>query len=129
MGFPSLYRLYLEMGDVLEYNFSKTYLGGWEHWQKLQQCTWFKPYLKRWREELELKIRSEALTRLATDATSSSRSSASSNRYLLDRGWAIDKNEKGRPSKEQIKEKAKEMAEFQTQLDTDLLRITKTALL
>jgi hypothetical protein len=125
-GFPSLYRLYLEMEDVLEYEFANTYLDGWSHWELLNQAGWFKPYILRWRKELELKIRSKALRKLREDATSTSKTANSSNRYLLERGWA-DKQTKGRPSKDEIRKAAKEQAESTKILQSDFLRLNPTS--
>jgi len=125
-GLPSLYRLYIDMEDVLEYEFANTHLGGWSHWEYLSNCTWFKPYISRWRKELTLKIQSRALRRLREDAESeSSKTSNSSNRYLLERGW-LEKNSKGRPSKDEVRKAAKEAAEHTALLNEDLLRITGT---
>lgn len=59
--YPSFHRLYLLEADVTEYLVATKYLGGWEHWLALQECEWFKPYLARWRTELELKLQAEAL--------------------------------------------------------------------
>lgn len=122
-GFPSLYRLYMEMEDLLEYEFANTYLLNWSHWEMLTQCSWFNPYVSRWRKELELKIRSKALRKLREDATSTSKTANSSNRYLLERGWT-DKATKGRPSKEEVRRAAKEQADAQKTLESDFLRIT-----
>lgn len=121
-GFPSLYRLYLEMSDPLEYDFANTYLGGWEHWQQLTHATWFDPYITRWREELELKIRSEALIRLREDAKSSSRSAAASNRFLLEKGWVP--KEAGRPTKKAVKEEAQRKARLLESYTDDFNRIS-----
>lgn len=123
---PSLYRLYMEANDPLEWRFANTYLEGWEHWQMLCNCSWFKPYVSRWRYELELKIRSEALIRLREDAQSESRSAARSNLVLLQRGWDVEKNTKGRPSKTEIKKAADELAETRQTLDHDYQRVMLT---
>jgi hypothetical protein len=125
-GFPSLYKLYMDMEDVLEYEFANTHLGSWSHWETLTQCTWFKPYIQRWRKELQLKIQSKALRMLRKDAESDSKTSNSSNRYLLERGWR-EKNTKGRPSKEDVKRAAKEQAEATAVINEDFLRITQTS--
>lgn len=122
-GLPSLYLLYMSHGDILEYSFAKTYLDGWEHWKMLCECSWFKPYVERWREELELKIRSSALYLTIEDANSTSRSASNSRRFLLERGWA-PKSEKGRPSKSQIKAEALRLAEATKDFEADLSRIT-----
>jgi hypothetical protein len=116
----------MELADPLEFRFANTYLDGYEHWTMLCNCTWFKPIVARWRNELELKIRSEALLRLEQDAVSGSRSSAQSNRFLLDRGWVLEKNTKGRPSKAEIKKEAQKAAQLQKDTEADLARIKPT---
>lgn len=34
-----------------EYEAAMVLLGDWEHWEKLVKCTWFQPYLEKWRNE------------------------------------------------------------------------------
>jgi hypothetical protein len=121
--YPSLYRLYLSERDVLEYTFANKYLDGWEHWTTLCDQQWFKPLATRWRHELELIIRSEALDRLRQDAASNSRSAAMSNRLLLERGWSVEKNTKGRPSKAEIKKEANRLAQDRYDLQADAQRV------
>jgi hypothetical protein len=127
-GFPSLYILYMDMGDIFEYEFANTYLYSWSHWEALTQCSWFKPIVQRWRKELELKIRSQAFRSVQADAAKESRTSNSSNKYLLERGW-LDKPTKGRPTKDQIKQAAKERADETKALENDLIRISGTGYL
>lgn len=122
-GYPSLYRLYMELADPLEYTFANTYFEDWDHWKTLTECNWFKPYITKWRKELELKIRSEALVRLRQDAEGDSKTSVSSNKYLLEGGWK-DKAEKGRPSKDDIRKAAKEEVSVSNQINEDFLRIS-----
>ena len=122
-GYPSLYLLYMTMKDPFEFRFANEALSSFEHWEMLCSCDWFKPYINRWRHELELSIRTEALIRLEQDALSGSRSSAQSNRYLLDHGWRTDKNTKGRPSKADIKREANRLAQDNQQLEDDLARV------
>ena len=100
-GFPSLYRLYMEMEDPYEARFARTHLDGWEHWKMLCECTWFQPVVARWREELELMIRGRALVNVQTIAESESKSALAANKILLEGGWK-DKaatNGRGRPKK------------------------------
>lgn len=122
LGYPSMYRLYIEAADLLEITFAETYLDGYEHFQMLCNCTWFEPYISRWRLELELKIRAEALARTIQDARSDSKSAAQSRKFLLERGW-VPKSKKGRPSKEQVKAEAKRLAEATKDFQSDLSRI------
>lgn len=121
MGFPSLYRLYMEMDDPTEYQFAITYLDGWEHWEMLTACTWFKPYVEKWRREIELRVRSQALAKLR-EAAKEGKDTLAANKFLLERGWK-DKATKGRPSKDQIKKAADEIAHDEKKINNDFDRI------
>lgn len=123
--YPSLYRLYLEKEDLTEYEFANSYLDGWEHWDILTQCNWFKPYVSRWRKELSLKIKARALNRLKSEAVSSSKNAFLANRYLIEKGF-VDSGEKsgrGRPSKDEVKAAANEIAIVERRLDEDFERL------
>lgn len=123
-GFPSLREAYLSCEDPTEYIFANDYLGGWSHWEKLLKCTWFKPYIKRWRHELELKIKSDALRRIKAESKTDSKNAFTANRFLLEKGWT-EKNTKGRPSKDDIKKAAIEKAEEHFDIAEAASRILK----
>lgn len=126
LSYPSLYRLYMEMEDLTEYEFANAYLDGWEHWEMLCQCEWFKPYVERWRKELTLKIQARALKALRAEAESSSKNAFVANKFLVDKGW-VDKSEKahgrGRPSKDEVKKAADAIALSDKRLEEDLQRL------
>lgn len=124
-GYPSLYRLYLEARDPTEYTFANKYLGGWAHWANLCECSWFQPYLERWRLELELSIKAESLARLLEESENTlSKKYVDVNRYLLEKGWVEkEKSTKGRPSKQQIKNEATRLAKESTQIEDDFNRL------
>jgi hypothetical protein len=124
-GFPSLYRLYLETRDPTEYLFANKYLGGWKHWQELCECTWFAPYVARWRQELELSIKAEALSRLLEESENTlSKKYVDVNRYLLEKGWVEkESTSKGRPSKQQVKDEAVRLAKESSQVEDDFARL------
>lgn len=109
--YPSLYRLYIEAEDLTEYSFAVSHLDGWEHWQMLKNCTWFKPYARRWKDELETKVMSRALARLKSEALTNSKNAFLANKFLIERGWIPkeDKKPVGRPSKEEIKRQAEHL--------------------
>ena len=52
-GCKSMYLIYMNAGS--EYEAALKLLGSWSHWNKLCQCTWFKPYIESWREEREIR--------------------------------------------------------------------------
>ncbi len=122
-GYPSLYRLYMEEGDVTEWAFAGKHLDGYEHWTQLCACSWFKEYADRWRTELEYKIVTEALATVMEDAESTSKTAISSARFLIDRGWKEKKSPIGRPTKEKIARKAKEIAFEEMEIDEDYKRM------
>src|SRR4051812_9605533 len=64
MGYPSMYRLYMEFDDPTEYSFAIATLDGWDHWEILCECTWFKPYVAKWRKELDVRTRARALNKI-----------------------------------------------------------------
>lgn len=129
-GYPSLYRLYMETGDLTEWNFAQWYLDGWEHWTMLCNCTWFSPLVERWRNELEIKYRSHSLVNVIKDAQTNSKTSLSSNKLLLDGGWKSKDEQKttkgntvGRPSKDKIKREASKLIKEEDLITEDWKRL------
>jgi hypothetical protein len=124
-GYPSLKRLYLEEKDPTEYRFASKYLDNYSHWVELCACSWFKPHLEEWRRELELYIKSMALVKIFEEAENTlGKNTFNANKYLLERGWIDkDKNTRGRPSKQQIKEAANQLAQDNQQIEADYERL------
>lgn len=127
MGFPSLRQLFLEAADPTEYKFAVSALDGWDHWADLVECTWFKPYVRKWRAELELKFKSAALARIITESKASSKNSFMANRYLVERAWEPKGDSRaGRPTKAAIREAAHEQASDAHRINQDFERLTAT---
>lgn len=125
-GFPSFYRLFMEIDDPTEWEVAQQLVDGWEHWEMLCDCTWFKPYVARWRKELEIRYKSKALNKIRTEAKLGTKESFGANKYLLEKGWEpkeSSKNGRGRPTKDDIKKAATELAEADKQLLNDFERL------
>jgi hypothetical protein len=123
-GYPSLYQLYMDLDDPTEWEVAQSLMDGWEHWEMLCKCTWFKPYIDRWRKELELRMKSKALARIKSEAKTGSKESFGANKYLLEKGWEPKEgSSRGRPSKEEIKKAANEIARTSEQLTEDYKRL------
>ena len=90
----SLKSLYIKAGDPTEYQFAIQHLGGWSHWKRMLDCKDIKVRVEEWREELEIKIRSEAIFQMNDHALAGSYQAS---KYLADRGWDLRKA--GAPSK------------------------------
>lgn len=126
-GYPSLYRLYMECNDPTEYIFATTYLDGWAHWERLSACKWFEPYIDRWRRELELRTRAEALQRIAKVAKSGSKEAFQADKFLVSAGWKDQTTKKrGAPTKAQVATEAHRIAQEQSTLAEDFERITNS---
>lgn len=128
--YPSLYRLYMEANDPFEHNFAQKHFGSWDHWQLLLGCSWFKPHIEKWRAELEVKLRSQALNvvrEVAMDPDHKYGLQAA--KYLLDGSWVkkedLAKGKVGRPSKAAIKAAALEMMDVNSDIDEDYNRLVK----
>lgn len=123
-GFRSLYRLYMETNDPTEWRFATEFLDGWEHWELLCKTTWFQPYVSRWRKELELRLRSQALSRIMSESKTASKESFAANKYLLEKGWEPkDSGRRGRPSKDEVSKAAREIASTNSRLEEDFERL------
>jgi hypothetical protein len=123
--YPSLYKLYIEQEDLTEYEFANTHLDGWEHWEMLTSTSWFRPYADRWRKELSLKLRARALNRMKAEAASSSKNAFLANKYLVEKGFvdSAEKHSRGRPTKDQVKAAAHELALTDKRLEEDFERL------
>ena len=98
--YPSLYRLYMEVGDITEKKFVDDHLYDWEQWTRLVNSPFFRDEVAQWREQLRKKVESNLVDRLLRDALDvKSKTSASSAKYLLDRVTKTTKRV-GRPIKE-----------------------------
>lgn len=118
--YKSLYKLYMSTNDPTEYTFALEYLGGWEHWQLLSEIVWMKEHVKRWRWEMELKFKSQAIAKILAESQMDGKNAYNANRFLAEGGW-MDKDQKkvpvGRPSRERIKKEA----EILNQKEKDIL--------
>lgn len=123
-GYPSLYQKYLEANDPTEYQFAQECFESYEHWLFLTGQAWFKPYLERFRRDLETRIRSKALKSIIAESKSGSKNAFMANKYLLEKGWKdTPKHTKGAPTKLDILNAAKTIAEDEKKLEEDYLRV------
>ena len=119
--YESLMQIYLSYGDVTEYEFAIAVFGSWAHWQKICRNGVISPFIELWREELELKIRAEAIRTVRAISTDpKNKGGLGAAKWLADRGW--DKKP-GRPSKVAVKRELKIAANLTEELDDDYARI------
>ena len=124
-GYPSLYQLYLLCSDPTEYTFASKYLLGWRHWQKIAASYWFKDDVAVWREELAIKLQSEALAEIKLKALNKNdKGQFQAAKLLLDRGWETKKRTITRTAKDKIEEEATRIADEKMDLEADFERMT-----
>lgn len=115
-GYPSIYRLYIEMGDLEEYEFANTYFLGMDHWRKICESPFFKPHLEKMRGDLEKKLKSEAMRKIIAETSNpDSKNYFQSLKWLAEKGYK-EKAQKGRPSKAQVDRAAREEADSRLEL-------------
>jgi len=117
--YPSLKKLYLAHEDPTEYDFACTYLLGWQHWQRIVRNRVFSKTIEEWREELELKVRSQAVREILVQSASDKGFQAA--KWIADKGW--DKRSAGRPSNADIERETKIQYKIHEEYNADVVRL------
>ncbi len=119
--YPSLKRLYLELEDPTEYAFATQYLSGWGQWKRIINNKNLRKHVDEWREELELKLRSQAVQDIIQMSADEKGFQAA--RWLADRGW--DKKGAGRPKKDTSEHDNKMQKRLEDEFSADIVRLSK----
>ena len=114
----SLKRLYLEFEDPTEYEFATNVLLGWKHWQRMCENKIIRKYIDEWRDELEVKLRSRAITDAIKEARKGHFQAA---RWVADRGWAT--RGAGRPTKAEVEHEKKIQSRLDSEYSGDIVRL------
>lgn len=103
--YVSLQKRYLSYDHVpgSEYEFANIELGGWKHWVKLQANEMFKPYIKEWQDEMEVKMRAKGVVNIMKCASEKNFQAA---KWLADAGYKAPRKA-GRPTKEVVEKDKK----------------------
>lgn len=120
---PSIKRLFLEMEDPTEYNFSYKYFLDWDHWQQIKKNKLIAEYMKGWEEELEIRARARGITAMFDLALDGEKPNFQAAKYLADKGW--DKRPAGRPTKEAVQRETKMQARMMDEFSSDLQRMKR----
>lgn len=115
--YPSLKKLYLNLADPTEYEFATTYLIDWPHWKRLCSNAIILRHIEEWREELDLKIRAEAI-RMMQDL---SEDNAQAAKWLAERGY--DRKGVGRPKKEEVVKERQIQEKLEEEFGADIARL------
>jgi hypothetical protein len=119
---PSFKRLYLELSDPTEWLPATTLLGGWPHWEALLEAPWFMEHLLKWRNELDLKLQSQAFKVINQSAHSETKESLTAAKYIVDKKYKASST-RGRPTKEEKAGHLKAQENTNRSLRADMERI------
>ncbi len=118
--YPSLKRLYLECEDPTEYSFVQKHMGSWSQWQRICNNKTLRPYIEDWREELEVRLRSQAIKNMIEMACSED-GNFSAAKYLAEYGW--EKRKAGRPTKDEVKRHLAAEEKIANEFSADIRRM------
>tara|TARA_Y100001973_G_C5198246_1_gene335798 strand:+ start:723 stop:1247 length:525 start_codon:yes stop_codon:yes gene_type:complete len=118
---PCLKDIYMDSNDPTEYTFAIQAFNSWDQWQKIKNNKALQPYLEGWNEELEVKLRSKAMSSIVKEAVSG-KSSFNAAKFLATGEWKRQ-HTRGRPSKIEIEKEKKIQAKLAEEFDSDAERI------
>lgn len=119
---PSLRRVYMAYSDPSEYKFAMEVLGSDRHWKLLTGLKFFQPLVAEWRESLQAKLQAEAVDTIRAISKSDSKSALQAAKWLAEKGY-LQKDVKGRPSKQDIARKVVEEVTQDKMLKEDAERV------
>ena len=111
--------IYLESMDPTEYTAATKIVGNWDHWQALLKSPPIMEHINKWRDELEIKIRSESIKQAIKIAGGDKGFQAA--KWLADKGW--EPKVAGRPSKAKIAHETKVAVGLREELADDAKRV------
>lgn len=97
----SFKRIFVELGDPSGYIPAMVLFSSWDHWLKLCDCPWFLKELKLSMDELEVKLRAEALIEIKEISQGTSGSALSAAKYIASGTWRAGNNPKGKVGRPQ----------------------------
>jgi len=112
--------LYLSENDPTEYKFAIKILGSWDHWQKMTESPSLSLYINKWREELEIKIKSDAIRDIVEFSKADKGFQAA--KWLADGEW--NKRKAGRPTKAEVERNERIRTGIRDEIDEDEKRVS-----
>jgi hypothetical protein len=104
--------VFIELEDMTEYKPALQLCGSWREWQRLKN-DWkiFNNYIAEWKEELEVKLRSESVEKIIKLAKGDDPKALQAAKFISEGGWDKRVGTAGRPSNAEKTRAAKELAQ------------------
>lgn len=122
-GYISARDTFVALEDPTGYKWALEYLGDWEHFQKLMKAPWFVDAFNSWNEQLHIKLKSEAISKIKEIGEGSGNNALAAQKYLAEKGWEKAENKRGRPTRAELKGELKRQAAILSDEDVDAERI------
>jgi hypothetical protein len=105
------HQTFLEVGDFTEYKAAIALVGDWITWEKYKaQWPTLRRNIQAWKDELEVKLQSDAMTKLVTLVHSKSEQTAANVcKFMVQSGYS-QRASAGRPSNEEKRKEAARIA-------------------
>jgi hypothetical protein len=113
---------FVALRDPTGYKWAMAYLGDWRHWERLIGIPWFADAVDTWRNQLKLKLQSEALEKIQEIAGGDSSQALAAAKYIAEEGWN-PKSNRGRPSKVEVTAEMKRLTQAAQVVSDDAARI------
>lgn len=91
-------KTYVELADPTGYEAAMQLIGSWEHWLALMESPAFRMHVDRWNQEVEVKLRSEALKQLMKQSRLPTGTAAA--KFLAEAGF-VERDKRKKKDKEQ----------------------------
>ncbi len=114
----SMKQVYLSFEDPTEYEFANATLLGWKHWQRMCENKAIRKHIDEWREELEIKLRSQAIRDAIVQAKTGHFQAA---KWVADRGW--ESRGAGRPTKAEVEREKNIQSRISDEYGGDVIRM------
>lgn len=117
-AYIDLHEMFMQSNDPTGYTTAIAAFDSWEHLKHLKTLQWFGPLWEQWEEELEIKMRSEALRNIVEQSKDLKGTTAA--KYIAEKGW---EKKRGRPSNDEIARERRAQAAMREELADDAGRI------
>lgn len=117
--------VFVEQEDLTEYRAALILVGSWKEWESIKR-NWpaFNSHIIMWKEEIVIRLRSQALEKLVTLAKGNSSQAASAAKWLAEEGWS-KRAGKGRATKSETQRQSMEIAAAAAETKSEEERMLK----
>jgi len=124
-GFLSLKKIYFSYDHIpgMEYEFALEVFNSWDQWIKLSTESILRATIAEWREELDIRLKANAIKSILATSREESPRGLQAARYMADRGYQV---KRGRPSKAETERERKVAAGVSADLQNDMERLGLT---